>query len=71
MYPISRTIKNAFTVVLYGGRALRDKRNPINMATNIDKLTLASSDDETITLADVLVDEEAQRPFSNFEEVIS
>ena len=50
-------IKNAFTTVLYCGRGIRHKNDPLNTASSLDE---PLKDSEELTLVDMLIDDTAE-----------
>lgn len=62
---LSWHIRNAFTVVLMGGRSKREQKEPLNAAVGLD---VPISDTEDITLADTLLDETSESYYRRLED---
>ncbi|MFQ7101477.1 MAG: hypothetical protein ACLRQA_00395 [Anaerovoracaceae bacterium] len=58
-------IKNAFTTVLYCGRGIRHKNDPLNTASSLDE---PLKDSEELTLVDMLIDDTAEAYYRRIED---
>ena len=58
-------LKNAFTIVIYGGRGKGAKNEPMNFASSID---VPLKDEEDLTLTDMLIDDTAEAYYRRIED---